>query len=302
MIKNWHKWFVCIFAVIFVSVFFVFDAMFVNAGKNVYVPPPIIADDEPDVTPSEPEDKPTPTPDDKDDDQQDQEINLPSYVNGFTCFNDALERTLKLKYYVWDYASSAVSMGVLQTVKGKKYFNGEKFASEVYAYCESSLGQRWYERITSENGQSYKYVKTENINSNLQYDLNGASEEIMRREKIENDWFDRISMFTITPRKGVDKQAKFDRDTDKKYYIASFVINIGKIPERQINSIKKSSGASSVEYQNLIVTYYISKTTGLIEKLEQEEKYKMQIGISLTVDFKYAGRLKAYNNPYTINF
>lgn len=117
MIKTWHKWFVCIFAAVFVSIFFMYDAIFINAssGSSVVTPPIIIADD--DIDDDKP-DTPTPKPDDdaKEDDTK-EEVTIPTYTNAFVCLNDALARFNSAQNYTASFASSANSFGVVQNIK-----------------------------------------------------------------------------------------------------------------------------------------------------------------------------------------
>lgn len=285
MIKNWQKWFICIFAVAFVSIYLVFDAMFL-AKDNVELPPPIIAEEEEplppeingDAEPDEPINEPT-TP-------------IPTYTNGYVCLEDALNRFYQSTNYVWRFASSANSLGIIQNLQGVKQLSGNKYFAETRAYCDSTLGQRWYEQITSSDLQNYNYIKTSNINSNLEYNIDGITPTAYTKQQIIDMGGGKLDIFSLTPKKGVDKLAKFDRDSSKLYYIISFVLNVNKLPDSFIDSIKNESGASSVSYKSIRLIYYISKTTGNIEKFEQDEIYTMTMGISLDITYKFVAQLK----------
>ena len=126
----------------------------------------------------------------------------------------------------------------------------------------------------------------------MEYNIDGITPVSYSREQIANMGGGKLDIFLLTPKKGVDKLAKFDRDSSKLYYIISFVLNVDKLPDSYITSIKNESGASSVSYKSVRLTYYISKTTGNIEKFEQDEIYSMTIGISLDITYKFVGQLK----------
>lgn len=287
MIKTWHKWFICIFSVLFVSVFFMFDAMFIYGSKNLSVDTPTI-DAEEEIPPVF---APIEVDDDKSQEEEKPVEVIPAYTNGYKCLNDAIDRFNNSNRYTYQFASSANSMGIIQNLKGSKQLSGNSFYGETFAFCDSSLGQTWYERITSNDGQTYEYIKTKNVNSNFEYNLDGAFPQTFSRQQLADMGSDKLEVFSLIPQKGIDRQAKFDRDSNSKYYIVSFVFDINKLPESYTNSIKNEAGASSVEFKSLKITYYISKTTGHIEKFEQEDIYNITIGITVGITFKYVGKL-----------
>ena len=288
MIKTWHKWFVCIFATVFVSVFFMYDAIFINGStSDIIVTPPVIADDEnkdynTSTTPTE--------PDIKDDEKKDETI--PTYTNGFACLYDSLQRFNSCKNYNMVFSSSANSFGVIQNIKGSRILNDNSLYLETFAFCESSLGQTWYERITTNDNQNVEYIKTKNVDKNFNYNLNGAKPKIYTREEFTNTFGKKLEAFSLIPQKGIDKLTKFDRATNKKYYVATFTINISKLPKSQIEIMLKESGANSIRYKSISITYYISKTTGNIEKVEQSEIYNMDLGINVSINYKFVGQIK----------
>lgn len=287
MIKTWHKWFVCIFAVIFISVYLMFDAMFISGSKGVSVDAPTI-DAEEEIPPAF---GPIEIEDDKPQEEEKPVEVIPSYTNGYKCLNDAIDRFYSSNRYTYQFASTANSMGIIQNVKGSKQLSNSAFYGETFAFCDSSLGQTWYERITSSDCQTYEYIKTKNVNSNFEYNLDGVSPQTYSKQQLADMGSGKLEVFSIIPKKGVDRQAKFDRDSNSKYYIVSFVCDINKLPENYTGSIKNEAGASSVEFKSLKITYYISKTTGQIEKFEQEDIYNITIGITIGVTFKYVGKL-----------
>lgn len=289
MIKNWHKWFICIFAAVFISIFFVYDAVFFNAGADdlEVVPPPIVIEDE-----ELGEDNSSiVTPDESESDEKLQE-NIPSYINGYTCLNDAFERFDNCTKYTLSFASSGTSLGIVQNIKGVNKLDGTNRTVETYAFCESSLGQTWYERVTTTDHETFELIKTKNVDKNFNYNLDGATYTTYNKEEMLKNYRNRVQIFSLRPQQGIDKLVQFDRDSDKKYYIAKFVLNIDKLQESHINTIKRETGAKSVDYKSISITYYISKTTGTIEQMEQEEFYEMDVGIDLDIKYKYVCYLK----------
>ena len=288
MIKNWHKWFICIFATVFVSVFFMYDAIFINGSTGeVIVTPPVIADDDnkKDDTPT------TPTESDKKDDEK-KDDSLPTYTNGFVCLNDAMQKFNSCGKYTMSFASSANSFGVVQNIKGTRILNENSLYVETFAFCESSLGQTWYERITTNDNQSIEYIKTKNVDKKFNYNLNGTKPKVYTNEEFTNAFGKKLEAFSLIPQKGIDKLTKFDRATNKKYYVATFTINISKLPKSQIEIMLRESGANSIQYKSISITYYISKTTGNIEKVEQSEIYNMDLGINVSINYKYVAQIK----------
>ena len=98
-------------------------------------------------------------------------------------------------------------------------------------------------------------------------------------ESFLNKFPERLLPFVLTPKQGKDKLVKFDRDTNKTYYIVSFSFNLNGIPDSFYEMMKKNMGASSVDYKSFQMTFYISKKTGLIEKLSQTEVFSASINI-----------------------
>lgn len=293
MIKTWHKWFVCIFAAVFVSIFFMYDAIFINAssGSSVVTPPIIIADDNID---DDKPDTPTPKPDDdtKEDDNK-EEVTIPTYTNAFVCLNDALARFNNAQNYTASFASSANSFGVVQNIKGNRKKANNDFYLETFAFCDSSFGQTWYERVTSADGnKNFEYIKTKNVDSSFKYDLDEATATNYTAEEFVQKFGKKAEMFTLIPQKGIDKASKFDRDTNKHYYIATFTFNIAKLPKFHIETMLKEGNAKSINYSSLKITYFISKKTGQIEKVEQDEIYKIDVGINASVNYKYVAQIK----------
>ena len=167
------------------------------------------------------------------------------------------------------------------------------FYLETFAFCDSSFGQTWYERVTSADGnKNFEYIKTKNVDSSFKYDLDEATATNYTAEEFVQKFGKKAEMFTLIPQKGIDKASKFDRDTDKHYYIATFTFNIAKLPKFHIETMLKESNSKSINYSSLKITYFISKKTGQIEKVEQAEIYKIDVGINASVNYKYVAQIK----------
>lgn len=277
MIKKWHKWFVCIFAVFFVSIFFVFDAMFFYKGSNSNIPPiiaddDIISDDEPIKDDDNKKDNPTdPKPSES----------IFNYTNGYQCLNDTLTRLDSQRYYKSEFKTSYSTTNIIdftQTIEGTKYFNDTAFTSDIYVHCNSSLGKTNYERIITEDRQNFVAYFV-GMDSDFNYDMADAYKVEYDLESFLNKFPERLLPFVLTPKQGKDKLVKYDRDTNKTYYIVSFSFNLNGIPDSFYEMMKKNMGASSVDYKSFQMTFYISKKTGLIEKLSQTEVFSASINI-----------------------
>lgn len=304
MIKTWHKWFVIVFAVIFVSIFFVFDALFFNAKTDANFSAPIVAEEEivteKDTNP--PTEDVTDTNNNNNQNSQ-QPQTIKNYNNGYECLNDAIDRLSKEKYYVYSYASAGTSLGNTQNTKGTKYYNGNTYRAEHFAYSDSVFGRNWYERTISDDCQTYSFTKTYSLDKNLNYNLQDASHKTYQKEEVPCNYSqDKLLTLPIIPIKGIDIISKFDNYSNAKFYIVTVVFNINKLPEKYIASLKKVTGASSIQYSSLKFEYYISKTTGKIEKFIQTEKYEMTVKVKLDVTYVLNGHIKYYDSAYQHKF
>lgn len=308
MIKTWHKWFIITFAVMFVSIFFVFDALFFNAKTDANFFVPIVPEEE--IVTKEDANPPTedvadPNNNNNNNNNQNsqQAQTIKNYTNGYECLNDAIDRLLKERYYVYSYASAGTSLGNTQNTKGTKYFNGNTYRAEHFAYSDSAFGRNWYERTISDDCQTYSFIRTYSLDKNLNYNLQNASHKTYQKEEVPCNYSqDKLLTLPIIPIKGTDILSKFDRDSNAKFYIITVVFNVNKLPENFIASLKKITGASSIQYTSLKSEYYISKTTGKIEKFIQTEKYEMTVGIKLDVTYVLKGHIKYYDSPYQNTF
>lgn len=300
MIKNWQKWFVCIFAVLFISVFFVYDAMFMNQSSGTTIPPIIAEEDGTDPTPDAPtiEIKPTETPNSPSEEKKDEVI--PSYNNGYTCVNDALARLNNEKYKAWSFYSEGSSMGQVQKIQGTRYFNGNSFVSEVICSTDSSLGQNWYERIVSTD-MSYFHIfkKAYGTGEKITNNIDGVTPRTLNYDGLMDKSVTSLATIMLIPTKGVDKLVKFDRNSSPNYYTVKFVFNMDKLLPDLQRETKKAMGASSLTYKSVEVEYQISKKTGHITKYMQHEIYDAVVyGISLQVDYISYSQLSVIGAPY----
>jgi len=151
--------------------------------------------------------------------------------------------------------------------------------------------------------QTYNYIKTTNINSNYKYSLSGALNTTLTNEQLISLVGPyRTQIISLRPVKGIDKQAKFDKTSDKNYYICSFVFSVNNLPAAYLKDIKRESGASSVTHSYLQINFYVSKTTGQIAKIEHSESYEIDIGIKLNITYYQTATLTIYKQPFEIKF
>lgn len=305
MIKTWHKWFVCIFAIFFVSIFFVFDAVFFYKGSNSNINTPIIADE--DIIDEDNNKQPPKEDDNKQEGKEDSEPSqtIPNYTNGFECLNDALTKLDAKKYYTCSFKTTYKTTNIIdftQTIEGTKYFNDVAFASDIYIHCNSSLGKTNYERIITEDRKNFVAYFAD-MDSKFNYDINTASKVEYDTESFPIKFPERLLPIVLRPQKGIDKLTKFDKYSNKSYYLLTFSLNISKMPDSFFAMMKKNIGASSVEYKSYQITFYISKQTGLIDKLTQAEIFYASVSVlepkvqgTTTTKFTY------YNSEITPNF
>ena len=305
MIKNWHKWFVCIFAVLFVSVFFVFDSIFFYKGSDSKINSPIIADE--DIIEEDINKQPTKEDSDNQDDNEylKPSQTIPNYTNGYECLNDALAKLDDQKYYTCAFKTTYKTTNIIdfnQTIEGTKYFNDVAFASDIYIHCNSSLGKTNYERIITEDRQKF-VAYFANMDSKFNYDINTASIVEYDTESFPIKFPERLLPIVIRPQKGIDKLTKFDKYSNKSYYLLTFSLNISKIPDSFFAMMKKNIGASSVDYKSYQITFYISKQTGLIDKLTQTELFYTSVSVlEPKVKGTTTSKFAYYNREITPNF
>ncbi|MBE7082928.1 MAG: hypothetical protein E7378_04595 [Clostridiales bacterium] len=297
MFSKKKKIFLVVFVTIFVAIFLVYDATFFSKS-NISVAPPVIEQPEiPDVQ-VQPE-----LPDGSDSGVVLEPEKIPVYTNGYTCLLDAYQRFDKAKYYT----QSSVGVGyggvgaieIVQNISVKRYCSGDMFVNETLTACDSDMGQNYFERITTLDGQSYNYQKTRDKNN---YSLIGVPVETLSRAQLDDRVGPaRLNVIQFRAVKGIDKLVKFDRYGSEKYYIVTISYDVGSLPSVYSENIKKESGASAVNITEYKMTYSISKTTGQIEKMDAYETYDMKIfGVTTTVTNVTSSVVTIYNQPINI--
>ena len=291
MIKKWHIYFVCIFAVILVSLFFVLDAFTTSTSKSTQT---IITTEQTESYKYFPTITATPESNNK--------ISQSFGANdGYKCYQNAMTLLDKEQYYTYNYMTVASALSNVQKINGMRYFNDKQFYSQIYAYSTSVFGQVWFEEISSENSTSYTIKKTNSLDQDYNYNLNDAKINVYSRDEMLNYCGDRLKIFNFEPSEQVLQKLSFDYSSNLSYYIINISYLPSDVPPSYIYLIKQQAGASKIEYKSLNIKFYVSKTTGKFEKFEQIENYDMTVGIKVNVKYSFFGQLKYYNGSYIIN-
>ena len=83
---------------------------------------------------------------------------------------------------------------------------------------------------------------------------------------------------TMPPTKTNGTVSKFDRMTNKDYYIIDFIFDVDNIDEEYVQTIIKEGKLSDAKVLSLKTTVYVSKATGRIKSMQKNEIYKASIG------------------------
>ena len=228
----------------------------------------------------------------KDDGEEQPPQEVKVYNNGFSCIRDAFEIVntspgLKVTSQVTALTDIMGIGSATQYVKEVKTLSGDYFLKETWAHCTVSLGQNFYRCFYSnDNLKTILYKKTSSYNSegipNWNHTLINTTtnkEEVLA--KYDLICFD---MFDFYPNKQNSKLIKFDRTSDKKYYIISFSYDTAYLNPTYIKNMKYEGGLDSVNMSSIAVTYYVEKATLYVRKAEIDQIYSMTKGITLNVN------------------
>lgn len=226
-------------------------------------------------------------PGDVDDEEEDEVV--PFYSNGYNCVTDALKLIDNCKGYKTTANLTAITdiMGIgsaTQTAKEIMITSGNYYFKETFANCTISFGQNYYRYFYSNDGENVEYKKTSKITNGIP-DWSATMEDVMttKQEVIEKYDYLAYDAFNIRPTKQNSTLVKFDRTTNSKYYIVSFIMNVNKLPEDYINNTIKEGGLDSLTFSSVKLTFYIEKSTLYIRKVEKREEYTVKKGIETTV-------------------
>lgn len=306
MLKTWHKWFVCLFAMLFVSVFFMVDARFfsnssVSSESEILEDLEHEMDNEQIVVP--------PSTDSSENNNQSTVEKIPNYKNAYTCLSDAYARFDNSKYYSYISVMQGTSMGFTQSVKNYNYYSDGLFSTEAFAYSDVSLGSSFYERTTAYDKENITRIKTPNVyrdNNNPKgfgYKLSNFEFNyvVPYEEQIEEMLQRKFNPILFRAQKGRDKQIKFDRTTSEKYYIISIKFDLSVLTDLYLKQIAEGSGATKINHKSITADFYVSKTTGQIMKYTSSEEYEMHAkGFILDVTYCTSIILTYYNSPIDV--
>lgn len=218
-------------------------------------------------------------------------VEVPVYSNGFKCLEDAMEfiNSCKGIKVVLNMTATADILGLgkaTQTANETITLSGDYYLKETHTSCTSSLGKTYYRYFYSnDNGQNIEYKKTSSYDKDkipnwdylIQQDT-VSKEEVYKYDNLAYD------VFCITANRDNSTLVKFDRTTNQKYYIISFVYDVSKIPQKFIDNALREGALNSIMYKSMKLTYYIEKETLYLRKIEREESYTIDATVKLDVD------------------
>lgn len=286
-----NKTFIKVFSIVLVCVFMIafstgYSLYKFNNPTQTTIPPSTGADDIGDQI----EDTQKPTePGGNTEDEEDQP-QVPVYSNAFLCLEDAFALLDNCKGYKTTTTMTAITdilgMGsATQSVKEVAILSGDFYFKETFANCTSSMGQNYYRYFYSDdNGENVEFRKTSSYSNyipNWDYEVENITTD--KQDIINNYDLLAYDIFSIRADKSNSRLIKFDRTSDKTYYIITMSYQTSKIPDKYLQNAKKEGGLSDLTYNSITLTYYIEKQTLYLRKIERLEDYSITKGVTLNV-------------------
>ena len=286
-----NKTFIKVFSIVLVCVFMIafstgYSLYKFNNPTQTTIPPSTGADDIGDQI----EDTQKPTePGGNTEDEEDQP-QVPVYSNAFLCLEDAFALLDNCKGYKTTTTMTAITdilgMGsATQSVKEVAMLSGDFYFKETFANCTSSMGQNYYRYFYSDdNGENVEFRKTSSYSNyipNWDYEVENITTD--KQDIINNYDLLAYDIFSIRADKSNSRLIKFDRTSDKTYYIITISYQTSKIPDKYLQNAKKEGGLSDLTYNSITLTYYIEKQTLYLRKIERLEDYSITKGVTLNV-------------------
>ncbi len=215
----------------------------------------------------------------------------PIYSNGFKCVEDSYKIIDNGKGFktisILSGQADIFGIGtVTQTSKETVTLSGNYYFKETYTSCTSSLGQTYYRYFYSvDDGKNVEYKKTSTYDENEIPDWNYLIEKdnLPKEEIIKYDGL-AYDVFAVRSNKDNSTLIKFDRSTNEKYYIVSFILDVDKISQKYIDNMIREGNLKSLKINSLKLTYYIEKETLYMRKIEKVENYDVDVGIKVNFD------------------
>ena len=224
--------------------------------------------------------------------EQEPSQEVKAYNNGFSCIRDAFEIVdkspgLKITSQVTAVTDILGIGSATQYVTEVKTRSGDYFLKETWAHCTVSLGQNFYRCFySSDNLKTILYKKTSSYNSDNIPNWNYTTINTVTNKEEVLAKYDLIcfDMFDFYPNKQNSKLIKFDRTSDKKYYIISFSYDTAYLNPTYIKNMLYEGGLTSIDMSSIAVTYYVEKATLYVRKAEIDQIYSMTKGVTLDVN------------------
>lgn len=205
---------------------------------------------------------------------------VPTFTNGHKCVEYALNILENGKGYksVNTITCSGTVLGVTeyQNIVETKIRSGEYYYKTTCASSTSSFGKSFYRATyaNNKNEMSYRYTGS---HSDGQPNWGSSQEDVGTWDYICGK-YDMLlyKHLTIMPSRSNTTVTKFDRASNKNFYIVSLSLDISKTPEDYIASTMKEGGLEGFKMGSCKFTFYISKSNGYLVKMIREESYTIQ--------------------------
>lgn len=288
-IKKVYIFVVCMIVVIAIASGF--SMMSNNANNPTILPPSNLTDELDNLI----EDNDTATDVSNGSTDKTQNSQVPTFSNGYTALDFALNILYNGKGYraVSTVNTTASTLGIIatQTVDEEQIHSGKYFYKATNASCSNSIGANFYRYFYSDDGgQNMVYRKTEEKHSDGSPNFSGArGEETATLDQLKQKYDLTLGLpFAYAASKDNSTLSKFDRVTNNKYYIVSFIIDCTKIPQDYIQNTINAGGLSDYKIHSAKLTYYIEKQTGYLRQLIRDEQTTLYKGLEVHTSVRTA--------------
>ena len=207
--------------------------------------------------------------------EEDNSVKPPVFNNGFQAIayaNDVLNNGKGFTSY---FTQSIRTMGQTQQVSTKRYRSGNLDLAEEWYYIDFAIGENKYKCFYSDN----KTMSIKTVRDRNKYNFHDLSYLPCPADELEifseTDWTGikgrcHLNDFFLTVNSNTAKVIYFDKSSDKNNYVIKIQMKKDKIDSTYLK-IVQDNGASNISFDNLTLTFYVSKKTGYFTKIIKEE-------------------------------
>ena len=213
---------------------------------------------------------------------------VPVFTNAYTALEYSLDILYNGKGYravsTVDTTASTLGITANQSIDEEQIHSGKYFYKATDARCSNSIGANFYRYFYStDGGNTMVYRKTESKNSDGSPNFSGAkAEETATLEQLRQKYDLTLGLpFAYSATKQNSTLSKFDRVTNNKYYIISFIIDCTQLPQDYIQNTINAGGLSDYKIHSSKLTYYIEKQTGYLRQLIRDEQTSLYKGLEV---------------------